>query len=381
MADDFYIGLMSGTSLDGIDAALVRFENDQATVVETLCSPLADNLKKEIKSLINPGENEINRLMALDVQLAQAFSEATKALITKANVKKENSLKLTKENIVAIGSHGQTLRHFPTADHPATLQIADPNVIAEVTGITTVADFRRRDIAAGGQGAPLVPAFHEQIFRHATKNRVILNLGGIANITILPADKDIPVTGFDTGPANTLLNHWIQQQQNKNYDEAGKWAASGQANESFIKELINDDYFQLAPPKSTGTEYFNATWLTNKLSKFSKLSNEDIQASLTALTTITISDAIKKHASKIANVDEVIVCGGGVHNEFLLQQLSEGLPNIEINSSAEYGLDPDYIEATAFAWLAKQTMEHKVGNLPSVTGAKRTVVLGGVYYS
>ena len=381
MADDFYIGLMSGTSLDGIDAALVRFKNDQATVIETLCLPLVDNLKKEIKSLINPGDNEINRLMALDVQLAQAFSEATKALITKANVKKENNLKLTKETIVAIGSHGQTIRHFPTANHPATLQIADPNVIAEVTGITTVADFRRRDIAAGGQGAPLVPAFHEQLFCHTKKNRVILNLGGIANITILPADKNIPATGFDTGPANTLLNHWIQQQQNKNYDDAGKWAASGQANESFIKELLNDDYFKLTPPKSTGTEYFNAAWLTNKLSEFSKLSNEDIQASLTALTAITVSDAINKYATKIASVDEVIVCGGGVHNECLLQKLSEGLPDIEINSSAEYGLDPDYIEATAFAWLAKQTMEHKVGNLPNVTGAKRAVVLGGVYYS
>ena len=376
MADDFYIGLMSGTSLDGIDAALVRFKNDQATVIETLCLPLVDNLKKEIKSLINPGDNEINRLMALDVQLAQAFSEAVNKLIKKAN-----NLKLTKETIVAIGSHGQTIRHFPTAEHPATLQIADPNVIAEVTGITTVADFRRRDIAAGGQGAPLVPAFHEQLFCHTKKNRVILNLGGIANITILPADKNIPVTGFDTGPANTLLNHWIQQQQNKNYDDAGKWAESGQVNERFLEELLNDDYFKLTPPKSTGTEYFNAAWLTNKLSKFSKLSNEDIQASLTALTAITVSDAINKHATKIASVDEVIVCGGGVHNECLLQKLSEGLPDIEINSSAEYGLDPDYIEATAFAWLAKQTMEHKVGNLPNVTGAKRAVVLGGVYYS
>lgn len=368
MADDIYIGLMSGTSLDGIDAALVRFENDQATVVEALCSPLADNLKKEIKSLINPGENEINRLMALDVQLGQAFSEVAKALIKKAKIKKEN--------ITAIGSHGQTIRHFPAAEHPSTLQIADPNVIAEATDITTVADFRRRDIAAGGQGAPLVPAFHEQIFRRATKNRVVLNLGGIANITILPADKNIPVTGFDTGPANTLINHWIQQQQNKNYDDAGKWAASGKINESFIDELLNDDYFNLTPPKSTGTEYFNATWLTKKLSKFSKLSDEDIQASLTKLTAITICNAINSYSN---NTDEVIVCGGGVHNNFLLQQLSECLADIEINSSAEYGLDPDYIEATAFAWLAKKTMEHKAGNLPDVTGARYQVILGGIY--
>ena len=368
MAEDLYIGLMSGTSLDGIDAALVRFENKQVTVLETACSPLSSNLKDEIKSLINPSENEINRLASLDVQLGKHFAEVVKQLINKANIKKED--------IIAVGSHGQTIRHLPTAKHPATLQIADPNVIAEVTGITTVADFRRRDIAAGGQGAPLVPAFHEQIFRHAKKNRVILNLGGIANITILPADKNIPVTGFDTGPANTLINHWIQQQQNKNYDDAGKWAASGQANESFIEELLNDDYFKLTPPKSTGTEYFNPTWLTNKLSEFPFLAAEDVQASLTAFTAITISDAIKSYSN---NVDELIICGGGVHNQFLLQQLSQGLSNIEINSSAKYGLDPDYIEATAFAWLAKQTMEGKTGNLPAVTGAKRKVILGGIF--
>ena len=371
MAEDLYIGLMSGTSLDGIDAALVRFENKQVTVLETICSPLSSNLKDEIKSLINPSENEINRLTTLDVQLGQHFSEVVKQLINKANIKKED--------IVAVGSHGQTIRHLPTAKHPSTLQIGDPNIIAETTGITTVADFRRRDMAAGGQGAPLVPAFHEQIFRHAKKNRVILNLGGIANITILPADKNSPVTGFDTGPANTLINHWIQQQQNKNYDDGGKWALSGQVSESFVEQLLNDDYFKLPPPKSTGTEYFNPAWLTKKLATIPFLAAEDVQASLTAFTAITIRDAINQYATKIAGVDELIICGGGIHNKFLLQQLSQGLPNIEINSSAKYGLDPDYIEATAFAWLAKQTMEGKTGNLPEVTGAKRKVILGGIF--
>ena len=369
MADDLYIGLMSGTSLDGIDAALVRFENKQVTVLETTCSPLSSNIKDEIKSLISPAENEINRLMALDVQLGKIFAEAVNQLIKKANIKKEN--------IVAIGSHGQTIRHLPTADFPSTLQIADANIIAEVTGITTVADFRRRDMAAGGQGAPLVPAFHEQIFRDPKKNRVILNLGGIANITILPADKNIPVTGFDTGPANTLINHWIQQQQNKSYDDGGKWALSGEINEDFLKQLLNDDYFKLTPPKSTGTEYFNPAWLTKKLSEFPFLAAEDVQASLTAFTVTTIKDAIIQYA---ADVDEIIVCGGGVHNDFLLQQLTQLLPNIEISSSEKHGVDPDYIEATAFAWLAKQTMEHKAGNLPDVTGANRPVILGGVYF-
>lgn len=370
MAEELYIGLMSGTSLDGIDAVLVRFENEQATVLESICLPLSSNLKDEIKSLINPAENEINRLMALDVQLGKSFAEAVKQLINKTNIKKED--------IVAIGSHGQTIRHLPTADFPSTLQISDANIIAEVTGITTVADFRRRDMAAGGQGAPLVPVFHEQIFRDTKKNRVILNLGGIANITLLPADKNKPVTGFDTGPANTLMNYWIQQHQNKSYDESGKWALSGKINEDFLEQLLNDDYFKLAPPKSTGTEYFNPAWLTKKLSKFPFLAAEDVQASLTAFTVTTIKNAIKLYAD---NVDEIIICGGGVHNDFLLQQLKQYLPNIEINDSAKYRLDPDYIEATAFAWLAKQTIEHKPGNLPEVTGAKHAVILGGVYFS
>jgi len=377
MADDLYIGLISGTSLDGIDAVLVHFKNEQPTVLESICLDISSTLKDEIKSLITPATNEINRLMALDVQLGQQFANAAEQLINKANVKKENRLNITKEHITAIGSHGQTIRHLPTAEHATTLQIADPNIIAELTGITTVADFRRRDMAAGGQGAPLVPAFHEQIFRNTKKNRVILNLGGIANITLLPADKNKSVIGFDTGTANTLMNHWIQQQQNKSFDESGKWAASGTVNEDFLKELLNDDYFKLTPPKSTGTEYFNPAWLTKKLSAFPFLAAEDVQASLSAFTATTIKDAINEYANE---AEEIIVCGGGVHNDFLLEQLKQLLPNIEINSSAKYELDPDYIEATAFAWLAKQTMNHKVGNLPEVTGAKRAVVLGGVYY-
>jgi len=368
MADDLYIGLISGTSLDGIDAVLVRFENEQATVVESICSSFLSELTDEIKSLINPTTNEINRLMALDVQLGNSFAEAVKQLLVKAKIKKQD--------IVAIGSHGQTIRHLPTAEHATTLQIADPNIIAEITGITTVADFRRRDMAAGGQGAPLVPAFHQQLFSDTNKTRVILNLGGIANITLLPADKSKAATGFDTGTANTLMNHWIQQQENKPYDESGKWAASGTINKDFLKELLDDDYFKLAPPKSTGTEYFNPTWLTKKLSAFLFLAAEDVQATLAAFTATTIKDAVNQYASE---AEEIIICGGGVHNNFLLQQLKQLLPNIEINSSEKYGLDPDYIEATAFAWLAKQTIEHKTGNLPEVTGAKQKVILGGIF--
>lgn len=370
MAEKLYIGLMSGTSLDGIDAALVRFTDNNVEVLASLCLALPSSLKEKIQSLINPSTNEINRLMALDIQIGQQFSQAAKQLLIKANI--------NKENVTAIGSHGQTIRHCPNDEYPSTLQIADPNTIAETTGITTVADFRRRDMAVGGQGAPLVPAFHEQIFRDEKKNRVILNLGGIANITILPADKNIHVTGFDTGPANTLLNHWIQQQQNKIYDDKGDWGASGEVNQDFLKALLEDDFFKLPPPKSTGTEYFNAAWLDNKLANFSHLAIEDVQSSLTALTAKSIVEAINVHAS---NTEEVIICGGGVHNTYLCQQLIDDLPNMTFNSSDKYGLNPDYVEAAAFAWLAKQTMEHKSGNLPEVTGASRAVILGGVYYS
>lgn len=370
MADDLYIGLISGTSLDGIDAALVNFKDNQTSVVASTCLPLSNDDKEKIKSLVNTGKDEINRLMALDVHIARLFSDAALQLLTRAN--------MPANQVKAIGSHGQTIRHFPEGIFTTTLQIGDPNIIAEQTGITTVADFRRRDMAAGGQGAPMVPAFHEKIFRDASKNRVILNLGGIANITVLPADKNKTVTGFDTGTANTLMNHWIQQQQNKNYDENGDWAASGTINTDFLKELLNDNYFQLQPPKSTGTEYFNAAWLTERLTKFPFLAAEDVQATLTAFSATTVCDAIKQYASE---TDEVIICGGGAHNSYLVQLIKNELTAIEVNSSEHYGLDPDYIEATAFAWLAKQTLDKKAGNLPDVTGASKRVILGGVYFS
>lgn len=370
MAENLYIGLMSGTSLDGVDAALVRFDKTNIDVLASLCLTLPASLKEEIKSLIDPSSDEINRLMALDIQLGQLFAKAVNQIVDKA--------KVNKKNILAIGSHGQTIRHWPNNKYPSTLQIADPNTIAEVTGITTVADFRRRDMAAGGQGAPFAPAFHKHVFHDKKINRVILNLGGIANITIIAADTNKPVTGFDTGPANTLLNRWTQQQQNKSYDDNGDWGSSGEVNQDLLNVLLEDDFFTLLPPKSTGTEYFNADWLNKKLSNFTHLSAENIQASLTALTAKSIADAISLHA---ANTEEVILCGGGVHNRFLYQQLKDYLPNMSFNSTEKYGLNPDYIEAAAFAWLAKQTIEHKTGNLPDVTGASRAVVLGGVYYS
>ena len=370
MDEQLYIGLMSGTSLDGIDAALVKFKENQPQLLHACCVPLDNDLRQEIKLLVNPGDNEINRMMRLDRALGRSFAAACQQLLQQARV--------NAEQISAIGSHGQTIRHWPRSETPSTLQIADPNTIAEISAITTVADFRRRDIAAGGEGAPLVPAFHQHIFHHTKKNRVILNLGGIANITILPADKNKKVTGFDTGPANTLLNHWIQQQQNQPYDKNGAWAATGTVDKDFLTCLMEDDYFRLPPPKSTGTEYFNPAWLSQKLKAFPFLAAEDVQATLTLFTVMSVQEAITQYA---VETDEIIVCGGGVHNTHLMQLFEQHMPQYEIHSSADYDINPDYIEAMAFAWLAKQTLEHQSGNLPDVTGAERAVILGGIYYA
>ena len=370
MTDDLYIGLMSGTSLDGIDAVLSRFNHDQPEVLEVHYQPLETELRHKIKTLIQPGENEINRLMALDVELGDYFAEAANQLLTKSGIKKEQ--------VRAIGSHGQTIRHFPATEYPTTLQIADPNIIAEKTGITTVADFRRRDMAAGGQGAPLVPAFHAEVFRSKKLNRVILNLGGIANITILAADPVMPVKGFDTGPASTLMNHWSQQQQNNTFDDKGSWAGSGTINNDFLTALLADDYFKLQPPKSTGTEYFNPGWLTARLSEFPFLAAEDVQATLCEFTAVSITNDIQKYA---ADTHEIYVCGGGVHNNYLLQRIQQHLQGIPVQSTAKLGINPDYVEAITFAWLAKKTLEHKPGNLPDVTGAQHEVILGGIYLS
>jgi anhydro-N-acetylmuramic acid kinase len=277
--------------------------------------------------------------------------------------------------IIAIGSHGQTIRHIPEGEYRTSFQIGDPNLIAELTGITTVADFRRRDMAAGGQGAPLVPAFHNQVFRASGINRVILNIGGIANITILPGDEEDPVSGFDTGPGNGLMDAWIFKHQGKQFDLNGEWAASGRVRPDLMDQMLADPYFSQAAPKSTGKEYFHLDWLKKHLPKKAKA--EDIQASLCELTAMTISQAIQQTAPA---TDEIYVCGGGAHNPHLIQRLNELHKPVNVTSTSELGLSPDWVEATCFAWLAKQTLHQQAANLPSVTGARHNVVLGGIYW-
>jgi anhydro-N-acetylmuramic acid kinase len=367
---ELYIGLMSGTSMDAVDAVLVDFSDHAPHLMTTHSNPLPDNLRKELIALCTPSHDEINRCGAADVRVGKLFAETIKQLLAKANI--------AKKEIRAIGSHGQTIRHMPNGKYPFTLQIGDPNVIAQETGITTIADFRRRDIAAGGQGAPLAPAFHNYIFHNAQEERIVLNLGGIANITWLPKDIHLPVIGFDTGPANTLLDAWINKNLQKNFDENGEWAASGKVNLELLNLLLSDPYFQRPHPKSTGREYFNLVWLTNILEKYKKnILPQDIQTTLCELTAQSILQAI---TSLPLTAGKILVCGGGIKNTYLIQRLKHHANNFTIHSTEEFGVPPQWMEAMAFAWLAKQTLEKKAGNLPSVTGARELVVLGGIYY-
>ena len=284
---------------------------------------------------------------------------------------------ITPQQVRAVGSHGQTILHLPGATPPRTLQIGDPSRISGLTGITTVADFRRADMAAGGQGAPLAPAFHAWRFRNHGSNRIVLNIGGIANITVLPASGAVDVTGFDTGPGNTLMDAWIQQCLNQDFDNQGRFAASGRVQDELVRLMLADGYFSAPPPKSTGKDDFNLAWLATFIEQAGKtFSNEDVQATLLELTAVSIANAILQAAPE---TDEILTCGGGIHNPVLMQRLRSLLPGIEAKSTSAYGVDPDAVEALTFAWLAKQRLENIPANLPSVTGAKKAVVLGAVY--
>jgi anhydro-N-acetylmuramic acid kinase len=368
MNKDLYVGLMSGTSMDAIDAALIAINGVQVDLQQTSSSPIPQDIRTEMLALSTPAENELERAMALDVAMGRIFAKAVNELLQQSSIHASD--------IRAIGSHGQTLRHKPDGETPGTLQIGDPNIIAELTGITTVADFRRRDMAAGGQGAPLVPAFHEKVFRNNKNNRIIVNIGGIANITVLPKATDQATIGFDTGPGNLLMDSWTQQNNSEPFDKNGQWAASGTINDELVSMMLADPFFKQPVPKSSGRDYFNAGWLENILKEFSAVTPANVQASLCELTATSIADAIKDVCPK---ADGLYICGGGVHNKTLCKRLQQHLPEQRVASTNELGIDPDWVEAIAFAWLAKQTLEGLPGNVPTVTGAKHPVILGAIY--
>ncbi|PNK60910.1 anhydro-N-acetylmuramic acid kinase [Psychrobacter sp. FDAARGOS_221] len=415
----YYIGMMSGTSLDGMDAVICQFDEVQDNkIVATHSKAFPENLRDTLLALCQPnGTNDLAHPVKNTILEQQPHSELewfgwasceyAKFASTVVNELLEQS-GISAESILAIGCHGQTVRHRPKLNF--TLQLVDPNIIAERTGISVVTDFRRRDMAVGGQGAPLAPAFHLAQFGNTAstttidesasdKHRIVVNLGGISNITLLPANDAEQVTGYDTGPANILLDAWYQHHVSTIkgdfdnaefeplYDKDGQWARSGSVNQALLDQLLAHEYFTLPTPKSTGREDFNLNWLNAQIAELDieqqqALSPADVQATLTMLTAQTLTDAIKAEAERLDMTQgELVVCGGGAYNGHLLKQIAELLPQWRVLTSQDFGIAPTWVEAMAFAWLARQTIMGETGNLPAVTGASKAVVLGQVCFA
>lgn len=372
-----YIGLMSGTSLDGVDGVLASFPDNyqggEVPLLATAYVPFPEELRAGLLALQGPGNDEIHREALAANALAHRYAECISQLLKQAG-KAANEVR-------AAGVHGQTIRHRPEFGY--TRQTNNPALLAELSGVDIIADLRSRDIAAGGQGAPLVPAFHRAVFSSADEARVVANIGGIANVSVLPAwnTKDAkPIIGFDTGPGNVLMDAWIARHAGKAYDDNGAWAASGTVSSALLNVLCEEPYLTLPPPKSTGRDLFHMDWLQNKLAAFISLAPQDVQATLAAFTATTLADAIAAHASA---TQAVFVCGGGAHNTHLIDTLRDALHDrkvhASVDSTAALGISPNHVEAMAFAWLAHRFDQRLPGNLPSVTGAVGDRVLGALY--
>lgn len=365
---------MSGTSLDGVDGVLATFPWDfshpQVNIMATAYVAFPAALRSDLMALQESGEDEINREALSANILAQRYADCVAQLLTHADI--------ASSAIRAIGVHGQTIRHRPAAGY--TRQINNPALLAELTNIDVIADFRSRDIAAGGQGAPLVPAFHQALFANAEQTRVVVNIGGISNISVLGQGKDGHVIGFDTGPGNMLMDAWIARHLGQPYDADGAWAASGTIIPALLNTLRDEPFFALTPPKSTGRDLFHPAWLAAKLASYPNVKPVDVQATLTSFTATTLADAIAEHA---LDANGVYVCGGGAYNKYLMQQLQEALAIRNLTAALEstdaLGISPNHVEALAFAWLAHRFSERQAGNLPAVTGAKGSRILGALY--
>lgn len=356
-----YLGVMSGTSLDGVD--VVAFDMSTYAVVAGHSIDFSSDLRQKTLALQEPQANELHQAQLVSNELANLYALAINELLVKAN--------LSIDDVAAVGVHGQTIRHRPELGF--TVQLNQPARIAEQTGLTIVSDFRARDIAAGGQGAPLVPAFHHALWRDAHKNRIVLNVGGFANISVLNSGE--PTFGFDTGPGNVLMDAWIHRHQSVLYDKSGAWAASGRVQNGLLDALWSDAFFSQPHPKSTGRDYFHLDWLQTHLDAFPNVSAADVQATLLALTVRSIAAEITRNSTEMV---QIIVCGGGALNAHLLDCLRRALPKAEVLSSSVLGIQPQHVEAAAFAWLAARTMNRLSGNLPAVTGAIGERVLGNI---
>ena len=372
--DDLYVGIMSGTSLDGADVVLASFDATGRPHLRSATSaPFDASLRAELHALQRRGDDELHRAAVAANQLVEVYAGLVLDVCRSGGI--------DPAAVRAIGAHGQTVRHRPELGY--TIQLNAPARLAEATGITVVSDFRGRDVAAGGQGAPLVPAFHAALYRRPARHRVVLNLGGIANVTELPPEPDRPVRGWDCGPGNVLLDGWTERHRGVSYDTDGAWGATGRVDPALLQRFLDEPWFDLPPPKSTGRDRFHMAWLDERLASVDLVAPEDVQATLAALTATTVADAI---AREIGAPDDLIVCGGGAYNGDLLRHLRQclddhDLDGARLSTSADEddGLAPERIEALAFAWLAMRCLAHRSGNLPAVTGARGPRILGAIH--
>jgi anhydro-N-acetylmuramic acid kinase len=366
----YYIGLMSGTSLDGVDGVLIDLSGTDMAILAYACAPFTPDLTQELLTLNSPGPNELHRAALAGNALVRVYAKVVSDLLASTGIKSTN--------VMAIGAHGQTVRHQPQAIDGTgyTLQLNSPALLAELTGIDVIADFRSRDIAAGGQGAPLVPAFHQSVFGRRDETVAILNVGGISNLTVLGPQLADDVLGFDCGPGNALMDGWCQQHLGHAFDAEGSWAASGQVHPALLASLLDEPYFAQAAPKSTGRDLFNLPWLTSKLINFNSVTPVDVQATLTELTASACAACVSSYAFESK---QLIVCGGGAFNRQLMNRLQAHLPTRQVSSSQTHGIPPLQVEAAAFAWLARKAVLREPLNLPKITGAKGARILGALY--
>ena len=366
--EKLYIGLMSGTSLDGVDGVLADFSEGRIHILGHATAALPQALRETFHALNTPGENELHRAALAGNALAEVYSAVVHSLLKDSG---------TPSHIVAaVGAHGQTVRHLPRLDGGVgySIQINQPALLAELCGIDVIADFRSRDVAAGGQGAPLVPPFHQAVFGAVGEARAVLNLGGIANVTLLGAESDTPLIGFDCGPANTLLDLWCRQHQKGDFDANGAWARTGRVHPGLMAAFQAEPFFHLPGPKSTGRDLFNAAWLQSHLERFDAIHAQDVQATLAELSAWAVAHALRGDAAAT-----VIVCGGGARNSFLMERLYALMPERKLETSDARGLPAQQVEACAFAWLARQYDQGHMASRPEVTGARGTRILGARY--
>jgi anhydro-N-acetylmuramic acid kinase len=372
---ELYIGIISGTSVDAIDCALIQKQGDHIKLLETIAGEFPTSLRNRILKLCSGNSVSLAELGQTDIEIGKNFAATINSLLSLCGI--------DSHAISAIGSHGQTIFHMPAGTHRFSMQIGDPNTIAEQTGITTVADFRRRDMAAGGQGAPLAPLFHQHYFFNTEQQSAVLNIGGIANLTLLASHPSGTPTGFDTGPGNVLMDSWVRKHTGKPYDASGQWASEGAVLQDLLESMLSEPYLKLTAPKSTGRELFNEAWLTEKLTASGHQHRQqpdflcNVQRTLLEFTAQTITDAVKGTGTGLP--DRLAVCGGGAHNSALMQRLQELLPDVRISSTSSLGLHPDWVEAATFAWLAAMTLEKQPLDCGLLTGSRNPVVLGGVY--